>query len=401
VNLSEEFEAGVDDLKGLWRSPPSAWSYSTLSVAEACPRRWMLEHASYPGLGIGSGYPSRPYMAAILGSVIHGSVERILKALGAAGCSTAKDPKAVAVMRALDGYDSVIDGECAAQVLALKATPRAQTSLQWIEEKLEASRSQLRLRTQTILNRVEIPESPYAGEGGGGGRLRIGVADGAYAEVPLEAPDLGIRGRADLLSIVEGRCSITDFKTGEPSESHHDQLRLYELLWREDRETNIDGMPVSELIVMYEDAEERWDGSDDAELDALRDDLIARMATLAEELDQRPPEARPHPDTCAFCQVRQLCDDFWALPDPHPSLALREDGSLVDCELRVEGRAGPRSWSVEYEGSATMLRTRSEAQKFDPGSRMRFLGLRINRDPDSEAMFLSETASAESFRVNQ
>lgn len=400
MTVPPEFEAGVDGLEGRWPAPPPTWSYSSLAVAEACPRRWMLEHASYPALGSGSGYPSRPYMASILGSVIHGSVEKILEALSAAGCSSLSHPGSVEVMRALDGYDSVIDGECAAQIQSLKGNPRAEGSLQSIEEKLRVSRAKLRLRTQAILNRIDIPKSPGAPDASGG-RLRIGPANAAYAEVALEAPDLRVRGRADLLSIAEGRCSITDFKTGEPSESHHYQLRLYELLWREDHETNPEGIPVSDLIVMYEDSEERWEGFEEPELDALRDDLETRIETLTDELDRRPPEARPHPDTCAFCQVRQLCDDYWASPNLHPSLSSREDGSLVDCEISVEGRMGPRSWSVDLGGTAMILRTRNEAQRFDPGSKIRVLGLRIQRDLESEAIFLSETASVEIFRIDQ
>src|SRR5713101_220448 len=87
-----------------WPEPPGEMTVSTLAEIEACPRRWALMLADYPEIWSGRGYPSKPSLGALTGSVLHLAVETVARELVLAGCPSVEDPMAVGVMRGLGGY---------------------------------------------------------------------------------------------------------------------------------------------------------------------------------------------------------------------------------------------------------------------------------------------------------
>src|SRR5687767_8106201 len=87
-----------------WPAPPPRMSVSTLAAIEDCPRRWALGHASYPDVWTGLGYPPSVSEGALEGNVVHTAIERIVKALVAAGCSSVSDASFVSTLLALGGY---------------------------------------------------------------------------------------------------------------------------------------------------------------------------------------------------------------------------------------------------------------------------------------------------------
>src|SRR5688500_12245363 len=90
VQLPEKFAA-----------PPNRMSASTLKEIEACPRRYALRRAAYPQIWNGYGYPPKPSLKALEGTIVHGSIERIVKALKQANCPSIFDALFVQTMRSL------------------------------------------------------------------------------------------------------------------------------------------------------------------------------------------------------------------------------------------------------------------------------------------------------------
>jgi hypothetical protein len=86
------FDTGVDGMVAILPGRPDFWSYSSLKEIDACPRRYALSRSSYPQLWDGQGYPQVPATAALFGDVIHGALDRIVRALIAAGCASPQDP---------------------------------------------------------------------------------------------------------------------------------------------------------------------------------------------------------------------------------------------------------------------------------------------------------------------
>src|SRR5689334_14354699 len=78
--------------------PPAYWSYSALKEIESCARRYVLGRASYPDLWHGQGYPQQPHPASLFGDIVHDSLERIIKALVQAGCTSSNSAEAAAVL---------------------------------------------------------------------------------------------------------------------------------------------------------------------------------------------------------------------------------------------------------------------------------------------------------------
>ena len=98
------FDPGVAQSIADLPEPPDYWSYSTLKEIESCARRYVLGHASYTNLWKGKGYPQQPHPAALFGDVVHDSLERIIKALAQAGCTSYNSAEATAALRELGGY---------------------------------------------------------------------------------------------------------------------------------------------------------------------------------------------------------------------------------------------------------------------------------------------------------
>ena len=121
-----------------WAAEPSWMSVSALLNMEACPRRWSLSYADYPDIWERRGYPPKPYLAALIGQVIHSALESITKSLGQAGCSSTHDPLFVSVLRELGGYTKIIEAKLDYIITKLNDNPRSQHCADPIAVKLRA-----------------------------------------------------------------------------------------------------------------------------------------------------------------------------------------------------------------------------------------------------------------------
>ncbi len=401
----DHFGTAVRGISGTWPEAPAFWSYSSLGVAEECPRRWMLSRADYGELWEGHGYPPRPALSALVGTVVHRCLELLLTAFHDRGCPSITDPAAVEVIRGLGGYTKLVETVITDELAALKSNPRAVDLESALARQLRKDVPRIRQRVQMAISRARLAPVGGDSEMGSGGPDEPGVAGGSRTEVELRDDELRVMGRADLITLRETGCTITDYKTGEPSEGHADQLRLYGLLWNRDERVNPDQIPIESLVVAYATHDEPVDAPSDAELATLADQISSRIAATEEQLDLRPPRAKPDPEICRFCDVRHLCDDYWATFPPMLSAGPPESATgFVDCEGEIAQRNGPMSWvlSLEGEPDSALLRTTDEHPGFGVGDYVRLLGVvagRVEAEGASQVV-LTMTPFSESFLLD-
>jgi PD-(D/E)XK nuclease superfamily len=396
----EQFQTAVRGVEGVWPAAPSMWSYSSLSEAEGCPRRWMLSRARYPTIWEREGYPPRPILAGLLGNVMHRALEVILGALQARGCVSVSDPCAVEALRDIGGFSRLLEDTIEAELETLQRNPRATERLASIRERLLREMPAVRERLQATISRTHLHPSSDDGPIAGTVPSRGGLVRGSHPEVELRAEGLRLMGRADLITIKDGGCAITDYKTGVPSERHAEQLRFYAVLWSRDRQVNPEGLPVKSLVVAYATHDETLDGPSADELEMLAGALSERIAKAECDLSRPPAPAYPAPEVCRNCSVRHLCDDYWlatrAAPAPEAS---SQAAVFVDCEAVIATRNGPRSWllSLGDQPERALLRTATETPGFAAGDSVRILGLALSANEDSAEMILTMTQFSEVF----
>ena len=141
--------------------------------------------------------------------------------------------------------------------------------------------------------------------------IRRPLETGSYAEVTLRDPELGWFGIADLISLSEEHCEIRDFKTGQPSDDHAFQLRVYALLWWRDPERNPTRRRATKLVLTYGNKDVSVSVPEKPELESLARELATRGRAARASASVTPPEARPGPEKCRYCSVRHLCEAYW------------------------------------------------------------------------------------------
>jgi hypothetical protein len=78
-----------------WPEAPPWMSFSTLLGLETCPRRWALSAAEYPSVWSKRGYPRPLQPAALEGTIVHLSLQRVTAALVERGCPSLFDESAI------------------------------------------------------------------------------------------------------------------------------------------------------------------------------------------------------------------------------------------------------------------------------------------------------------------
>jgi len=395
---ADEFATAVVGAGGHWPHPPALWSYSSLREAEECPRRWMLSRATYPSIWGRKGYPSRPILPALIGEVAHRTIELIIRALHDRGCESMTGQCAVDALRELGGYTSLVRRAIADQVTRLHGNPRVEHQLPRLATALGAQVPDIRHRIQAIVARTSLSPAPSRTRLTGGATTRARISSGSHPEVDLRAERLRFSGRVDLLTVDEGVCRIIDFKTGAADAHHTDQMRTYALLWTHDRDLNPQGLPVASLTLSYTTHQVDVDPPQQGELIALEDELLKRVSGAEAALTMRPPPARPAAEMCRRCDVRHICEDYWA--GPGANLVAAASGlrpEFLDCEAVVIGRNGARSWMIELEPdqSLALLRTATETPTFEAGTRLRLLDVAHMKDMDTDRRILTTTQWSE------
>lgn len=391
----------VRDAEGSWPALPTFWSYSSLRDAVECPRRWALGRATYPAIWDRPGYPPRPILPALVGDIVHGSLDVILRALHERGCASISDPSAVEVIKDLGGYSALIERLITGQVERLEANPRMAPRVASLRTTLRSRVPEIRRRVQATIARAPLIPPSLAAPSTASipTAIRAPLGRGTHPEVPLQAPELRLVGRADLITIADDSCAIVDYKTGAPDEHHAEQLRMYALLWARDAELNPEGLPVSALTLSYATHDEQVGPLESGELEALAQELVARIGAVEDELRLRPPPARPTEPMCRLCSVRHLCEDYWNQIAGAGTTAGSRD--FVDQQGTIVSRNGPRSWLIEVQprGARILLRTPTEDPGFKLGDNIRLLDVLFSHDEDSGDVAITITQASEIFQL--
>ena len=400
------FDTDVPGIWGHWPEKPGLWSYSSLKEMETCPRRWMMSRATYPELWDRRGYPAQPVVAALFGNVVHGVVERLAQALADEGIQAATPGAVVGVLGDLGGWRGIVLKEIDYQLSHFDGNPRVTADrIERVRDELTRRAPQAADQVKVFLGRGALPSGRRADgdhdTSGTNRPRRLPASIGTHSEREVCAEDLRLTGRIDLLQIDENDVTVVDFKTGEESDDHSEQVRLYALLWDLDRQTNPDGRPATRLELAYPSHTRSVDPLDEEQLAALRDAVADRIATADAITEEPPPTATPSPKACQFCSVKHLCDVYWQ------NIPLSVSDATTEEWFDFEGRAirphGTRSWYLEANNSPTevLVRTVEANVQFPQGQRVRLLGVRRTIDPDEEdRLVISMVGTSEWYEVS-
>lgn len=398
------FDTAVEHAWGMWPRTPDYWSYSSLKEIESCPRRWMLSRATYPEVWARRGYPLIPGLAALLGDVVHETLEVIVSALNRVGCTATDTAEAVWAIRELGGLSTVLRAAIDRKVTALVDNPRvSDEARERLHQALVDQVGVASNRVQVFLSRGTLPawaaevirweadSSP--GQARPGPPHRTAVGSGAHPEIDVVADELRLWGRIDLLTVDDSGVIVTDFKTGQEDPSHDDQVRLYALLWDLDRQANPERREVTALVVSYPGRDRAVPVPDAAALRALETSVAARIVDADAETTAGEPRALPSPDNCAFCHVRQMCGEYWRHVAPPPASVPPHE--WFDIEGTVLRQNGIKSWVVEAAqgGTEVLVRTPSPSNTLPVGQRVRVLGVRRVEDPDRPELVIATLGS--------
>lgn len=369
----------------VWPDAPTEMTVTALAEIEACPRRWALGVANYPALWAGRGYPPRVQANLLEGSVVHLALEAITKGFARAGCPSVQDPTALRVLKELGGYTKVVNN-CIDQVIhRLAGSPRAKRALEFAARFLCERVPALRMRVQTILCRVRLPQVGDSYTHDQSSKTRSPLSLGLFPEIELRARQLSWKGRADFLVLSPGSCEIIDFKTGAQDDKHKFQIQVYALLWSRDNELNPGRRIANRLILAYSNGNVEVSAPTTNELDALESSIVARSESARESVSQHPPEARPNPVHCKNCSVRQLCDEYWKADTQSRIAEKLRDNEFADLEVIISGRHGPSSWdavvvcsSIVKRGQLIMVRADDPPFELRVGQQLRLLSVHMS-----------------------
>lgn len=221
---------------------------------------------------------------------------------------------------------------------------------------------------------------------------RYPARTGDHPEKELVAERLRLKGRIDLLSVDHNSVRITDFKTGAEDPAHHDQLRLYTLLWDADSTVNPDGLPITQLVAAYPDHEVAVSVPNADDLVRLRERLAATIEAADAVVTADPPAARLG-EHCSLCSVRGLCDPYW---DARAARTVEiSDGGWYDITGTVLREHGVKSFVMAEARTGSHILVRTPSPVFTPplGSSIRILGVRRVVDPDDDGSLIAALSS--------
>ena len=335
---------------------------------------------------------------------MHSALERVIGAMAEAGCEAATTSAASLVMRQLGGFSAVVTSCIDDRLAAFKDNPRARARIEGVREALRGRVPHMRQQVQAIVAMTDLAPTEGAAFGAPTTDRREALPSGSHPEVELRVPSLGWVGRADLIRVEDDGCEITDYKTGARSDRHVEQIQIYALLWNLDADLNPAGSLAKRLTLRYADGDVDVRAPSLHDLRQLEKALFERTAQALQDLVDRPPLAKPAPETCSGCPVRHLCPEYWVSLDMSPTIGDTPALKPGDLEVRLAGRTGPKSWEGEVvhgpkRKARVLLRTLSDSATFPLGGGVRVLDAALGWDPESETMVTTMTSWTETYKV--
>jgi hypothetical protein len=239
---------------------------------------------------------------------------------------------------------------------------------------------------------------------------RAALWPGLHFEAELRDATIKFRGIADSIEVGDSGCTITDFKTGEESENHEFQLRVYALLWQNDSELNPAGRPATKLTLSYPRADQNVAVPTESELADLSKELNSRCETVRKEIGMSLPKANLSNENCSRCEVRQLCEQYWTAARHKASAVPTLDASFDDIEIVLGAKRVETLWEAECsvssvirKGSRILVRVPTSEtlaqQCFIGGQRVRLTDVLVSARDADELPLVNITAATELFFV--
>jgi hypothetical protein len=401
----------------VWAQAPEWMSLHLLLEAERCPKAVVLRRSKYPQIWGRDGYPEKPAIAGICGQVVHASVARIVSELAARACRSLQDPEAVVYMKSMGGYSTIILQLASSILASLTDNPRFSPVADNVASAVKARIPRMREQVQVLLSKLvwnSVPR-PAANVGDGSVRIqtrkRCALTPGTHFEVELRDEKLKWKGIADLIEFLGDRSVITDFKTGDKSDSHILQLRVYALLWARDGDVNPMATPAVKLILSYPPADHVLPGLNQAETGALEVDLKARADLVRKSFEGEKTQARPSVENCTGCHVRHICAEYWTAQRQKRTLSGNStEYSFDDVGVVLSERRGDSTWEARCEisdlipSSARILLRLSYAtteigNRLTPGTRLRLIDAFVTAG-DGEMPLVQMTSVTEILLLN-
>jgi CRISPR/Cas system-associated exonuclease Cas4 (RecB family) len=397
-----------------WSKSPEWMTFHFLVDAERCPRSAALRSSAYPAVWDKVGYPEKPSLPATTGRIIHMCVQRIACELALNGCGSVRDARAIQILRSMGGYSTVIAAIADLALGALDENPRfyrmrdslssaIRSQIHRIREKVQILLS--RLDWRTITSAVHSEEAPSS-DAPPRANLRNCLRDGTHFEVELRDELLRWKGVADVIDLSSSGCSITDFKSGNQSESHELQIRIYAVLWRYDIDLNPHGQLATRLVLSYPGQEHVLEPLSTEELAKLRAEIKTRTDLVRQAVDAEMPKPNLSDESCNGCQVRHLCVEYWTEKRRRICTKDNQGNYFDDLEVIVTSKRSELLWEatclIDSSGpsAATMLMRLPPGEKIlethlAPGKRLRITGALVLRRDDDELPLVQITATSE------
>lgn len=253
--------------------------------------RWSLVNAQYPNVPEGQ-YPSRPNIAAVQGQIVHRALEIFVE--------HAQKFDSLETAFAAFNVRSTIKDSLSIMLSKLADNPRAD---------LELLRSKMSLDDCVALFKGILRSQKVRFTALKGRSRESNGSDRRYGpEVWLEVDEPPICGQLDFVT----PDAIIEFKTGEPSDAHDEQLRFYALIWYLKF-----GLPPKNLNLIYPDKSlSRGVSVPHGEtFEKLKEAIVQEVREIFSAVASGNVLAKPGAANCSYCSVRQLCDSYWQSED--------------------------------------------------------------------------------------
>ena len=373
----------------------NTFSYTSLVEAEACPARLQLAHRAYPTLWDRQGFPSRTNYAALKGSIIHRCVQMFVNTLTEMPDVDGKQEQA---LRAVGGISQLVTAASEEELNEAQKNPRSRALIKVWERKLNEDEESLRLKVQGLLRM--LPDVAQRISGAETSREASSlIRKGTYSEFWLESRRARIVGSADLLNCQDPHDRIVDFKTGERSETHEAQVRLYAAMWLED-ERNANSRPVS-MAASYADSDVEFGQLHPEDAPDVLDWWKQRSDQAELVLGQESVLANPAPELCSTCRVKPACDTYWQDLVPRESLFAKQ---FFDVELVLVEQLGSKTWRIQPIAAPSgeiplVLNFDWLPRDLATGDRLRLLGVQFRPESDEASAIARVGRNTEVFAL--
>lgn len=298
---------------------PSHYSHTSLVQIEDCPRRWWLSHSGYDGLP--GGYPEPVSPAAMLGSIVHATLERFSADYArviSTGDATAiqefrrQFPLRAAVYAERQTFLQRGKTNIRTDLVTLEANVSVDACISLFKDLIRRNFGPSAIESLLIAARIDNgPKQPWVPS------ARLPQTEGcAKVQVPCPAllPEVDLkidtpplRGKIDLAVTEPQGDTLVEYKTGEAKPEHEEQSLLYALLW-----WTVTGRLARERQLIYASQETvKFGPVTLAVMEQEAKRAAERVKQARNEIANASPRVHLDSERCRLCPVRQLCSPYW------------------------------------------------------------------------------------------